>query len=123
VCDKAVRLYLFLYRIISYLTLDHMNRLQEFEAAVKKVTFDNIKANMPEPKMLHAEMNWNMESLGYTFDVTNHMVPSGLEKVFISRFGMKICKKSEALYLLVVGEKQDGMFMAKKYKNYWLKAS
>lgn len=82
-----------------------MTRLQEFEAAVKKVTMDNIRANMPEPKMLHADMNWNLETVGYTWDLTTHMIASGLEKQFISKIGMEVCKKSEALYLLTIGEK------------------
>jgi predicted TIM-barrel enzyme len=99
-----------------------MTRLQEFEAAVKKVSMDNIRANMPEPKMLHADMNWNLETLGYTWDMTSHMIASGLEKQLISSFEMVVCAKKDAMFLLTIGEKtQSGCFITGKYKNYWLK--
>lgn len=96
-------------------------RLQEFEAAVKKITTDNIRANMPELKMLDADMNWNLETLGYTWDLTTHKIASGLEKKFIASIGMQVCKKREAMYLLTIGEKTEaGCFISGKYKNYWL---
>lgn len=100
-----------------------MTRQQEFTAAIKKVTMDCIKANMPEPKMLDADMNWSMETLGYTWDMTTHKIASGLEKQFIASIEMAVCKKKEAMYLLTVGEKTDsGCFIVGKYKNYWLRS-
>jgi hypothetical protein len=101
-----------------------MTRQQEFTAAINKVTLDSIKANMPEPKMLHADMNWNMETLGYTWDMTFHKIASGLEKQFITSLGLRIVAKKDADYLLTVGQKTEcGCFITGKYKNYWLKKS
>lgn len=99
-----------------------MTRQQEFAAEINKVTMDSIRANMPEPKMLHAEMNWNMETLGYTWDMTSHIIASGLEKQFIASIEMQVCKKKDATYLLTIGEKtESGCFITGRYKNYWLK--
>lgn len=101
-----------------------MTRLQEFTAAINQVTMNCIRANMPEPKMLHADMNWNMETLGYTWDMSYHKIASGLEKKFIASIEMQICKKKDASYLLTIGEKTEyGCFITGKYKNYWLKAA
>lgn len=99
-----------------------MTRQQEFSAAVNQITMNNIRANMPEPKMLDAEMNWNMETLGYTWDMTSHKIASGLEKQLIASFEMQICKKKDAMYLLTIGERTEaGCWISGKYKNYWLK--
>jgi len=33
-----------------------------------------IRANMPEPKLLHAEMCWNLSTIEFTYDWTKHLV-------------------------------------------------
>jgi hypothetical protein len=97
-------------------------RIQQFEESVNQLIKDRIRKKMSEPKMLIAEMNWNLETLGYTWDMTSHAIASGLEKQLIEKLEMQICKKKEALYLLTIGEKtESGCWITGKYKNYWLK--
>lgn len=43
-------------------------------------------------------------------------------KKWIEKSGLEKCKKSEAVSLLVVGEKKDGCYIIGKTKNYWLRA-
>lgn len=40
---------------------------------------------------------------------------------WISDAGLKRCKMKDATCLLTVGEKQQGVYVAGKYKTYWLK--
>lgn len=99
-----------------------MTRQQEFSAAINKITLDMIKSKCGEPKMLHADMYWNMETLGYTWDCTTHIIASGLQKNFIAKMNMQVCKKTEAAFLLTIGEKTEcGCFIVGRYKNYWLR--
>ena len=42
-------------------------------------------------------------------------------KKWINKSGFVRCKMSEAISLLIVGEKKDGCFVIGKSKNYWLK--
>jgi hypothetical protein len=88
---------------------------------VERITKQFIRASMPEPKMLHAEICWNLSTIEYTWDWTKHTVASGLEKDFIKALEMEVCKKSEAHVLLLVGEQIDGCFIGSKTKRYWLK--
>lgn len=67
-----------------------MTRIQEFTASINKITLDIIKAKGGEPKMLHADMNWNLDTIGYTWDLTTHKIASGLEKQFIKSIEMKV---------------------------------
>ena len=80
-----------------------------------------IKAKMPEAKILPAEICWNLSTIEYTWDWTNHAIAFGLEKDFIKGLKMQVCNKSEAQILLLVGEKFEGCFVRNKTKRYWLK--
>lgn len=95
--------------------------LDNIRSDADRISKQFIRANMPEPKMLHAEICWNLSTIEYTYDWTKHMIASGLEKEFIKGLQMVVCKKSEAHILLLVGEQIEGFFIGSKTKRYWLK--
>lgn len=95
--------------------------MTEFKRDVDEITWKMIRETMPEPKMLDAEICWELDKMYFASSWTNHKVISGLEKKFYTDLGLKKCKKSEAHALLQVGEKLDGLFIINKTKNYWLK--
>jgi len=79
-----------------------------------------------EMKLVDAELCSDLENDCYTDSWLKLKIPAGsygLSK-FLKENDLKRCKKSEASFLMVVGEKTEtGLFQIGKYKNYWLKAA
>jgi hypothetical protein len=104
-----------------------MTRLQQFNAEVKEASRAIIRQNMPEAKMLDAEVCWDLSNIDWVPSWTYHKVAAGLGiKQFIASLGMQKCTKKEAHILLVVGErpewnKDEKGVWAKGVKNVWLK--
>jgi hypothetical protein len=80
-----------------------------------------IRNSMPSAKIIDVEVCWDLSTINYTWDYTYHRVASGLEKEFIAKLGLVVCKKREAMCYMIAGEKQDGMFDRRKSNVYWLK--
>lgn len=92
------------------------NLKKDTQAITQKI----IRETMPEPKILHAEFCLDLKDINFNFSTTKHFIACGLELNFIKSLGMKVCKKSEAKALLVVGEKENDCFLINKTKRYWL---
>lgn len=58
------------------------------------------------------------------FNGAKFKLPKGILPIdkWIKDSGLEKCKKSDAISLLIVGEKKEGCFIIGKYKNYWLRA-
>lgn len=101
-----------------------MTRMQQYAAEVKEISYQFIRANMPEPKMLTCDICFDLPNEFYRWAWDTTKVASGLQKDFIAKAGFEVCKKSDATLLMVIGEKDANtdMWVSGKFKKYWLKA-
>ena len=99
-----------------------MTRNQQYAAEVKELSRQFIRNSMPDAKMLHVDICFDLQNEFYTWAWEQTKVASGLQKEFIDKCGFDVCKKSEATLLMIIGEQNtDGAWLKGKYKNYWLK--
>ena len=88
---------------------------------MQAITRQCIRKNMPEPKMIHAEICHDLSAMGYTWGWTKKSIAAGTVKQLIKNLNLQVCKKSEATALLIAGEQNEGCFIIGKSKRYWLK--
>jgi hypothetical protein len=89
---------------------------------MQAITRQCIRNNMPEPRMIPAEICCDLSAIGYTWGWTKKTIAAGTEKQLIKSLNMKVCKKSEAAALMIAGEQTEGCFITGKSKRYWLKS-
>ena len=102
---------------------NNMTPLQKFDAEVKQLISGKIRMSMPEVKMLQASFCNDLPNEFFSYAWTDFKIASGSIVVnkWIVDNGFRICKKSDATCLLMVGEKNDcDLWIPKKTKNYWL---
>lgn len=97
--------------------------MQQYAAEVKELSRQFIRNNMPEAKLLHVDICFDLPNEFFTWAWEQTKIASGLQKSFIEKSGFDVCKKSDAQLLMVIGEKNadTGAWITGKFKNYWLK--
>jgi hypothetical protein len=95
-------------------------RQQEWNEAIKKVQRnfnDTSKA-----RKLHVELDHDFNNM-FGSTIMKMEVFAGLENKLIENLQLTKCKRKEAKFLMIIGEKdiQTGCFIIGKCKTYWLK--
>ena len=99
-----------------------MNRIKELNEEVNRIIKESIRKKMPSPKIMSAEICYNLKESQFTWAWERISYVSGLENKLIADLGLTKCKKNEANILMIIGEKTpEGCYIIGKHKNYWLK--
>lgn len=99
-----------------------MNRMQSFQKEINDIIIENIKNNMPEPKMIHASFCNDLNNSEYRWAWSDFMIPSGVLslKKWVNDSGFEITTKKESSMVLIVGGKNECDLWVNA-KRIWLK--
>ena len=95
--------------------------LDNIKKDAEAITRQCIRNKMPEPRMIHAEISFDVSAIEYNWNWTKKIIAAGTENQLIKTLNMRRCKKSEADALMIAGEKKGDCFIIGKSKRYWLK--
>jgi hypothetical protein len=95
------------------------HRKKDWEIAIDKANRSAIQGNV---RMLDCHIVWDLINGIYSFDTVKTKIAAGdvPRKKLFKELKASVCKKSDATFLVIIGEMINGCWIIGKTKNYWL---
>lgn len=106
------------------MALTYKNRMKQTESEINAAYPDRAKRLNKQGDAVFADAEFWDNKNDTFFNGAKFKLPKGVLPIdkWIKDSGLEKCKKSDAISLLIVGEKREGCFIIGKCKNYWLRA-